>query len=180
MDIADINEALRAKIEKVKLLILDCDGVLTDGSIIYSEHGGETKAFNVRDGHGIKLLKRVGIECAIITARSSEVLKRRAEELGIVHLYQKELDKAAAYNKILKECKLEPDETLYMGDDIIDIPVFTRVGVGVAVADAVEEVIELADYVTVKCGGRGAVREVAEIIMKIQGHWDSVMAKYLD
>lgn len=176
----DISDGVKAKIEKVKLLILDCDGVLTDGSIIYSEHGGETKAFNVRDGHGIKLLKSVGIECAIITARSSEVLKRRAEELGIVHLYQGELDKAAAYNRLLKECKLEPDETLYVGDDIIDIPVFTRVGVGVAVADAVAELIEHADCVTSACGGRGAVREVAEIVMKIQGHWDSVMAKYVD
>lgn len=176
----ELGQDLRAKIKKIKLVILDCDGVMTDGSIIYSEHGGETKAFNVRDGHGIKLLKSVGIECAIITARSSEVLKRRASELGIEHLYQKELDKAAAYNKLLLNCKCEPDETLYMGDDIIDIPVFTRVGVAVAVADAVDELLARADYVTEKCGGRGAVREVAEIIMKVQGKWPSVMARYLD
>ncbi|MBI5561429.1 MAG: HAD hydrolase family protein [Deltaproteobacteria bacterium] len=168
------------KIKRIKLLILDADGVMTDGSIIYTDEGAEIKAFNVRDGHGIKLLMRAGIGAAIITARDSLVMAHRARNLGITDLYQGRLDKTAALDEILKAKTFNPLQAAYIGDDIIDLPVLRRVGFSIAVADAVCEVRERVDYVTSASGGRGAIREVVELILKTQGRWDEVMKMYLE
>lgn len=176
----DLKDGLVEKIKRVKLLILDADGVLTDGSIVYTDEGVELKAFNVRDGHGIKLLMRSGIGVAIITARESRAMSHRAQNLGITDLYQGRLDKAAALDEILKSKKLNPLQIAYVGDDIIDLPVLRQVGFSVAVADAVREVKERVDYVTAAFGGKGAVREVVELILKTQGRWDEVMKRYLE
>jgi len=176
----NLKVGLAEKIKRVKLLILDVDGVMTDGSIIYTDEGVEVKAFNVRDGHGIKLLMRAGIGVAIITARESKVMVHRARDLGITDLYQGRLDKAVAFDEILKEKVLNPIQTAYIGDDIIDLPVLRQAGFSAAVADAVPEVKARVDYVTAACGGRGAIREVVELILKSQGRWDELMRRYLE
>jgi 3-deoxy-D-manno-octulosonate 8-phosphate phosphatase (KDO 8-P phosphatase) len=174
-----LKKEILEKVMPVKLLILDVDGVLTDGSIIYNDEGLESKHFNVRDGHGLKLLSRGGVDCALITARKSEVLSHRARDLGIELVYQGARDKLKAYEDILKKMNLAPQETAYVGDDVVDLPVLTRAGFSVAVCDAVKEVKERVDYVTERPGGRGAVREVVEIILKAKGMWDELMKRYL-
>lgn len=168
------------KIRRIKLLILDADGVMTDGSIIYTDAGSEIKAFNVRDGHGIKLLMRAGIGVAIITARESKVMAHRAKNLGITDLYQGRIDKITAFDEILKEKVLNPIQVAYIGDDIIDLPVLRQVGFSVAVADAVDDVKERVDYVTTACGGKGAIREVVELLLKSQGKWEEILKRYLN
>lgn len=167
------------KAREVKLLILDVDGVMTDGSIVYNDRGEESKSFNVRDGHGMKLLQRGGVDCALITARTSEVVLHRARNLGIELVYQGAFDKLKAYEDILKKTGLAPNQTAYVGDDVIDLPILKRAGFSVAVSDAVTEVKERVDYVTEAQGGRGAVREVVEIILKARGTWDELMSRYL-
>ncbi len=174
-----MEESIIEKIKLVKLLILDVDGVMTDGSIVYDDEGRETKSFNARDGHGIKLLMRAGVRVALITARSSEVVSKRAAELGIATVYQGALDKLSAFSEILKELSLEAGETAYMGDDIIDLPVLKRAGFSAAPSDAAPEVIGRADYITEKNGGRGAVREVVEVILKAQSKWEDALEAYL-
>lgn len=176
----DLKAGLADKMKRIKLLILDADGVMTDGSIIYTDEGSEVKVFNVRDGHGIKLLMRAGIGVAIITARESKVMVHRAKNLGITDLYQGRIDKATAFDEILKEKVLNPIQVAYIGDDIIDLPVLRRVGFSAAVADAVDDVKDRVDYVTAACGGKGAIREVAELILKSQGRWEEIMKRYLD
>ncbi len=173
------SEDIAAKAKLVRLLILDVDGIMTDGSIVYDYEGGETKTFNVRDGHGIKLLMMAGLRLALITARSSRAVLRRADELGITLVYQGARDKLSAFEEILGETSLEQGQTAYMGDDIIDIPVLKRAGFSVTVPDAASEVKERVDYITEKRGGRGAVREVVEIILKEQGKWEGVIKGYL-
>lgn len=170
---------LTEKIRKIRLLILDVDGVLTDGSIIIDDSGLETKAFNVRDGHGIKLLERGGVRTAIVTGRTSTVVEHRARDLKIELVYQGSRDKLKAYEDILTRSSLTPVETAYVGDDLVDLPVLKRVGFSVAVADASVEVKERADYVTERPGGRGAVREVVELILKTQGKWEGLIERYL-
>ncbi len=166
------------KINEIKLLILDVDGVLTNGAITYSDDGREYKSFNVRDGHGIKLLMRAGIEVAVITARSSSIVERRCKELGIEHLYQGALTKLVVYEELLIKLGMDPSETAYVGDDLIDRPVLVRAGFSAAPSDAVAEVREVVDCVTQAPGGGGAVREVVEIILKIQGKWEEVTECY--
>lgn len=168
----------REKLIPITLLLLDVDGVLTDGTIIYSDSGEEIKAFNVRDGHGLKLLMRAGLEVALLTARESKVLLHRARDLGITTVYQKAIDKLAAYRAIIDERKIEDRNVCFVGDDIIDIPVLRRVGFSAAVADAVPEVKEVVDYVTGQAGGKGAVREVCELLLKAQNKWEQVTEKY--
>jgi len=142
----------------IRLLIVDVDGVLTDGGIILDDNGNQIKKFHVRDGHGIKLLQRYGIEVAIITGRSSLVVGRRAKELGIRHVYQKSLNKIEAYEKLKKKLAVSDLEVAYVGDDVVDIPVMKRVAFSVAVADAHEDVLSYAHYVTALCHGRGRRR----------------------
>ncbi|MBI5560192.1 MAG: HAD hydrolase family protein [Deltaproteobacteria bacterium] len=152
---------------------------MTDGSIIYDSEGREIKVFNVRDVHGIKMLKRGGVDCALLTARTSQAVKKRAEELEIGLCYQGAIKKLTAYEDILKKTGLAPGETAFIGDDLVDLPVIRRAGFSAAVQDAVREVREAADYVTLNPGGKGAVREVAEIILKIKGKWHEVTERYL-
>ena len=174
-----MEESVIEKARLVKLLILDVDGVMTDGSIVFDSEGVEMKSFNVRDGHGIKLFMRAGLGVALLTARSSKVVSKRAAELGITTVYQGALDKLSAFSEILKELSVEPAETAYMGDDIIDLPALKRAGFSITVADGAAEVIERVDYITKKKGGRGAVREAVEVILKAQGRWEGVLQAYL-
>lgn len=170
----ELTEAAR----KVRLLILDVDGVLTDGSIILDNEGNEFKAFHVRDGHGIKMLGSAGITIAIITGRYSQVVERRAAELGIAEVYQRCYVKTDAFEKILEKHGLRNEEVAYVGDDVVDIPVLRRVGLAVAVGDADEETKAHAMYITRQGGGRGAVREVCELLLRARGLWESVLKGY--
>ncbi len=176
---AEITDALKEKISGIRLMIFDVDGVLTDGRIVYNDEGVESKAFDVRDGHGIKLLMRNGIEAAIITARESRVVEHRAANLGIEHVFQGATNKLAVFEEVLGRLGLDPRQAAYMGDDIIDLPVMKRAGFSAATSDAVDEVRERADYVASRPGGRGAAREVCELILKAQGRWEATLARYL-
>jgi 3-deoxy-D-manno-octulosonate 8-phosphate phosphatase (KDO 8-P phosphatase) len=173
-----LDERLLNKIRKVRFLILDVDGVMTDGMIIIDDAGLESKHFDVRDGHGLKIIMRCGIGVALLTGRRSRVVEHRAADLGISEVYQGVWNKAEAFVGILERCKLAPEETAYVGDDVVDIPLLKRVGFSVAVADAVPEARKIADYVTKHPGGRGAVREVCEMILTAQGRWGEVAARY--
>lgn len=172
------NKALLLKIKTVKLLILDVDGVLTDGKIIINDQGIETKHFDVRDGHGLKLLMRYEVGVALITGRRSSVVEHRAKDLGIEAVYQGIWNKAETYEEILQKMNLHAEQTAFVGDDIVDIPIMRRVGFAVAVRDAAEETKKIAHYVTKRKGGHGAVREVCELILKAQDHWQDVVKKY--
>lgn len=174
-----MDERLKEKLKKIRLVIFDCDGVLTDGRIIYNDEGQETKVFDVRDGHGIKLMARAGIESAILTARESKTVEHRAANLGIELVFQSMKDKLSGLEEILKVRPFKLEEIAYMGDDIIDLPVLKRVGLAVTVADGVDEVKEMADYITSRPGGMGAVRELAELILKSQSKWDEILSRYL-
>ena len=167
------------KAKNVRLLILDVDGVLTDGRIVIDDRGVETKCFDVRDGHGIKLLKRANIEVVIITGRQSQVVSHRAKELGIDSVYQNIHDKLEVYQAILEEKGLEDGEVGFVGDDLVDLPLLKRVGFSAVVADGMEELKPYADYVSRNKGGRGAVREISELILKAQGKWSELMERYL-
>jgi 3-deoxy-D-manno-octulosonate 8-phosphate phosphatase (KDO 8-P phosphatase) len=166
------------RLSKIKLLLLDVDGVMTDGRIIFNSDGVESKFFNVKDGHGIKMLQRGGIEIGIISGRQSQVVANRAAELGIARVYQKALDKLAPYLEILDQTGLDDSQVAFMGDDIIDIPVLRRVGFAAAPADAMEEVIPHVHFVSKKPGGQGAVREVCDLLLKGTGAWETVTARY--
>jgi len=168
----------REKAKPIKLLILDVDGVLTDGKIIYNDRGEEIKAFNVRDGHGLKLLMRAGIGIALITGRKSKVVLHRARDLGIKNVYQGVTNKIEVYEKILKGKKLKDENVGFVGDDLVDIPVLKRVGFSAAVGDAIPEVREVADYVASKKGGEGAVREICELLLKVQNKWEEITERY--
>lgn len=173
-----VTANLEEKAKSVRLVILDVDGVMTDGRIIYTDGGEEIKAFNVRDGHGIKMLIRGGIDVALLTGRESRVVQHRAGDLGIDLVYQGAKDKLPVFERILKERGIKEGEVCYIGDDIVDIPVEKRVGFSVAVADGDEELKGCVDYVTKKPGGRGAVREVCELILKAQGKWEGMTLRY--
>ncbi|MBN1613703.1 MAG: HAD hydrolase family protein [Deltaproteobacteria bacterium] len=172
------NVLFQKKIEAIRLFILDVDGVLTDGRIIMDDDGREIKHFDVRDGHGLKLLKRYGIEAVILSGRKSAVVEHRARDLGIEEVHQGIWNKVEVSESILKNRNLQYDQIAFMGDDIVDIPLLRRVGFSVAVADAAEEVKRIVDYVTQKKGGRGAVREVCEVILLAQDKWADVAARY--
>jgi len=160
------------------MLILDVDGVMTDGRIILDDSGREIKNFDVRDGHGIKLIQRYGIEVALLTGRKSEVVKHRASDLGIKEVYQKVFNKKEVFVEILQKNRLDSSEAAFLGDDLIDIPVLKAAGFSAAVADALDIVKKTVDYVTKNKGGRGAVREVCEMLLQAQGKWPEVAAKY--
>lgn len=166
------------KLKNIRLLLLDVDGVLTDGSIIYDGNGLETKCFNVRDGHGIKMLQRHGIEVGIITGRTSIVVDIRAKELGIDLVYQGALKKLESYNDVKERTGLDDSQIAYMGDDVIDVPVLRRVGFAAVPVDGLPEVRAVAHYVSSCRGGRGAVREVCEMILKGRGVWNEIVARY--
>jgi 3-deoxy-D-manno-octulosonate 8-phosphate phosphatase (KDO 8-P phosphatase) len=173
-----MKENLRTKAEKIRWIILDVDGVMTGGGITYNSEGVETKTFHVRDGHGIKMAQRAGLSFALITGRSSQIVEIRAKELGIKEVYQGAKRKIEAYEELIKRLKLSDQEVAYVGDDLIDLPLFRRVGFSATVADADPETREHADLVLSYPGGRGAVREFIEIILKAQGKWKEVTERY--
>jgi len=160
------KQSIQSKTKKIKLLLLDVDGVLTDGMIILDNQGNELKAFHVRDGHGIKLAQRAGIVVGIITGRKSEVVNVRARELGIQEVHQGAHDKITAYESIIEKYGFQDDEVAYMGDDIVDMDIFKRVGIAVTVADSDPAIKPHVDLVTKTAGGRGAVREFINLLLK--------------
>jgi len=173
-----IPDGLRDRLLKIKLMMVDIDGVLTDGRIILGNYGDELKFFDVQDGLGLVLLRQAGIQTLIVTAKKSKVNERRAKDLKVVKLYQGVDDKLKLYEKVLRKMKMKPEEVCFVGDDLIDIPVMKRVGVAVAVQNAVEETKDAAHYVTQRQGGRGAVREIADMILRFQNKWESVTEAY--
>jgi 3-deoxy-D-manno-octulosonate 8-phosphate phosphatase (KDO 8-P phosphatase) len=175
-----LNAEIRARVEQVKLLVLDVDGVMTNGQLIYHDDGTESKAFDVRDGHGIKMLKQAGIETAIISGRNSPLVDKRAADLGIEDVVQGVRDKVPVLQEFLAKRHLGLEDVAFVGDDVVDLPLMTRVGFAVAVADASEHLFEGAHYVTLSPGGKGAVREVVELILGVQGLWDKVARSYFD
>jgi 3-deoxy-D-manno-octulosonate 8-phosphate phosphatase (KDO 8-P phosphatase) len=170
--------SLLERARKTRLLMMDVDGVLTDGRIIQDSYGHELKVFDVKDGHGIVMAHRAKLRTALISGRTSETITRRAQELGIELVFQKIWNKLEVYEKILSETQFAPDEIAYVGDDLVDIPLLRRVGLAVAVADAVDEVKAAAHLVTQRPGGQGAVRELIELILRAQGHWDTLLEHY--
>ena len=169
---------MKDRLAKIRLLLLDVDGILTDGRIIYDHDGVESKMFDVKDGHGLKLIQRAGIRVGIITGRSSEVVALRARELGIDIVYQGAKEKMVPYREILENLGVKDDEVAYMGDDLVDLPVLTRVGFSATVADAVEDIKQYVHYVAQKKGGRAAVREVCDLLLKESGKWSEVTRRY--
>ncbi|GAB4535436.1 MAG: hypothetical protein Fur0020_02840 [Thermodesulfovibrionia bacterium] len=163
----------------IKLLILDVDGVMTDGGIILDNKGNELKVFHVRDGHGIKMLQMAGIKVAIVTGRSSDVVLKRAKELDISDVYQGVFKKSIIYEKLLKKYKLKDNEVAFMGDDVVDIEILKRVGLPAVPRDADEEVKGFAKFISSKDGGRGAVREFIDFILKSKGLWGSASGESL-
>lgn len=164
---------------RVKLLLMDCDGVLTDGRITLLENGDEEKSFHTRDGHGIVLFHRAGLPTGIISGRTSSLVERRARELGMRYVRQGTWDKIKDFDELLAEAGVTEHEVAFVGDDVTDIPLMQRSALAVAVADAVTETRAAAHYVTELPGGHGAVREVAELILKAQGRWSELMKRYI-
>ena len=175
-----IPAKVRKGAQRIKLLLLDVDGVMTDGGIVMNHEGEEIKRFDVRDGHGIRLLISAGVQVGLVTGRYSQVVTHRAKDLGIRMVYQKAYDKLQAYQKIKKKTGLTDREIAYVGDDVVDLPVLRRVGLAMAVKDADETVKHNVDYVTRLKGGRGAVREIVELLLKAQGRWEPLIKKYFE
>ncbi len=173
-----MSDDLKDRLGKVRLLILDIDGVMTDGRIIYGDHGDELKFYDVQDGFGIAMLRRAGIPTVVISAKKSRVNQRRAKELQIAKVYQNVRDKLKPFEKVVQKMKLKHEEVCFIGDDLMDLPILSRVGFAVAVANAVEDVKEAVHYVTLKKGGRGAVREVVDLILKTQHKWAEITERY--
>ncbi|HEC16591.1 MAG TPA: 3-deoxy-manno-octulosonate-8-phosphatase KdsC [Sedimenticola sp.] len=167
------------KAARIRLVIFDVDGVLTDGSLYLGNNGEELKAFNIKDGLGMKMLLNSGVEIGIITARSSALVSRRMESLGITHVYQGRQEKLPAYEELMQKLGLDDAQAAYVGDDLIDLPLMRRTGLAVAVGDAHALVRQHAHWQTPSPGGRGAAREVCELIMKAQGTLDKAFQAYL-
>jgi len=173
------NREIIEKAKKIKLLILDVDGVMTDGSIILDNEGNEFKRFHVRDGHGIKMLAKAGITIGIITGRRSRVVELRAKELGIKEVYQRVFQKSRVYKRLLEKYNCSDENVAFMGDDVVDQELLKRAGLSAVPADAEEDAKKLADIVTKRKGGRGAVREFIDIILKSSGMWKKVSGESL-
>lgn len=174
-----INNDLVEKAKKLKLLILDVDGVLTDGKLFFDNDGNEYKAFHARDGHGIKLLRQTGVEVAVISGRKSNSVALRMKNLGIEYVYQGHENKISAFNEIIEKIGISPEQAAHVGDDLLDLPLMLRVGLSIAVNDAHFAVKQYADWCTELSGGCGAVREVCDFIMQTQGTMDNVLSSYL-
>lgn len=163
---------------RIKLLVMDIDGVMTDGHIVYGDYGDEIKFFDSQDGFGLALLKQAGIKTAMISSRKSKVNVRRAKDLKIDKLFQGSKEKSKACSGLIKKFRLQPQEVCVIGDDWIDVPMMKLSAARVAVANAVPAVKEIAHYVTERSGGRGAIREVVELILRAQNKWDSLFERY--
>lgn len=168
-----------ARAARVRLMIFDVDGILTDGSLHYGPDGESIKTFNVLDGHGIKMLQQSGVMTAIISARKSPIVARRAADLGIAHLFQGVHDKRTAFEQLLSDTGTSAESCGFVGDDVIDLPILTRVGFAASVPNAHAEVRSRVHYVTEAAGGRGAARELCDFIMRAQGNYEAVLAPYL-
>ena len=171
--------SIERRAARIKLLLMDCDGVLTDGRLWLTEEGDDQKSFNTRDGLGLSLLHRAGLRSGIISGRNSRAVTRRAQELGIEFVRQGDPDKIEAFQQILQQAGVDENEVAFIGDDLNDIPLMQRAELAVAVADAVFEARSVAHYVTQASGGQGAVREVIELILKSQGRWSDLLDNYL-
>ena len=176
--VTDNEISLADRCKCIELLVLDVDGVLTDGRIVYTDAGEELKAFHVRDGSGLKLWTSLGKHVGIITGRRSPIVERRARELGIAHVVQGVDDKKKALEQMLEAAGVTSDATCVLGDDIVDVPMLANCRLAIAVADACPEAREDANYVTQAKGGRGAVREAIELILRAQGHWQAIVNRY--
>lgn len=174
----DIKEELIEKARKIKLLLLDVDGVLTDGRIIYDSSGRDMKFFDVHDGLGVYCLKKAGIKTILITAKGSRAIRPRARDMQVDAVFENISPKTAVLGKILKKYKVNTEEVCFVGDDLVDLCLMKRVGLPIAVFNAAPEIKQPASYVTLKHGGRGAVREVAELILKAQGKWEGIIGFY--
>ncbi len=173
-----IEEELKACFKKVKLLLLDVDGVLTDGRIIYDSRGRDSKFFDVHDGLGVFVLHESGIKTILITAKSSKTISPRAKDMRVAEVFAGIFPKTAVLGKILKKYDVSLDEICFIGDDLVDLSLMRKVGLPVAVANASREIKDAALYITNRSGGRGAVREIAELILKSQGKWKDVLGFY--
>ena len=167
------------KAKKLKLLILDVDGVLTDGRLFFDDKGKEYKCFHARDGHGIKLLRQTGVEVAVISGRKSNSVALRMKTLGVEYVYQGHENKIAAFNEIIQSLSIQPEQVAHVGDDLLDLPIMKRVGLSIAVNDANDPVKEYADWCTKTPGGQGAVREICDFIMRSQGTFDGILKGYM-
>ncbi len=170
---------IQEKARQIRLVIFDVDGVLTDGSLYLGDDGQEYKAFNSRDGHGIKMLQSSGVEIGVITGRSSDVVRIRMESLGIKHVYQGQRDKLPAYLELRDKLKLADAQVAYVGDDVVDLPIMRRVGLAIAVNDAHPFVLQHAHWQTPHAGGRSAGRDVCELLMDAQGKLQAALESYL-
>jgi 3-deoxy-D-manno-octulosonate 8-phosphate phosphatase (KDO 8-P phosphatase) len=179
LDLQKYPEDVWSRARTIRLLILDIDGVLTDGSLYFDAKGETLKVFHVRDGHGIKMAQRGGLEVALVSGRRSDAAFHRARELGISRFFEGVRDKVAILEELLAALNLTAAEVAAMGDELVDLPLFHRVGLGVAVADAVPEVVAAAHWVTSLPGGKGAVREVCDLLLKAQGTWDELLRPWL-
>jgi 3-deoxy-D-manno-octulosonate 8-phosphate phosphatase (KDO 8-P phosphatase) len=175
---AGISAEVLARAKAIKLVIFDVDGVMTDGGLTIGDDGQEYKTFNTQDGLGMKLLKASGVQMAIITGRTSNVVKQRSESTGVAHFYQGVDDKLAAFKDLIAKLNMTAEETAFMGDDVVDMPPMLRCGLAVCVPAAPQSVKARAHYVTQKEGGRGAVRELCELIMQAQGTLEAQLALY--
>ncbi|MGZ8142922.1 MAG: 3-deoxy-manno-octulosonate-8-phosphatase KdsC [Methylosarcina sp.] len=172
-------QAVIEKAKKIKLLILDVDGVLTDGKLFFDNQGNEYKSFHVRDGFGLKLLQMTGVEVAVISGRKSTSVDLRMKNLDIEHVYQGHENKQAAFEEIIGKMNVTPDQVAFVGDDLVDLLIMIRVGLAVTVDDANFAVKQRADWCTRMPGGQGAVREVCDLIMQAQGHFEGLVTTYL-
>ncbi len=173
------SQKLLEKAKSIKLIIFDVDGVLTDGSLFFGDDGLEYKAFNSQDGHGMKMLQNSGVDIAIITGRKSEVVTHRMNNLGVKHVYQGQTEKLPAYKKLTSKLKVYPEEVAYVGDDVVDLPIMIRVGLAITVQDGHELVKKHAHWVCQKPAGKGAAREVCELIMQAQDNLEAMLEEYL-
>ena len=173
-----MEEYILERAKKIKLLLLDVDGVLTDGRIIYDSKGRDMKLFDVHDGMGVYLLKKSGIKTVLITAKGSRAIKPRAKDMQVEEVYENISPKSSVLDKILKKYKVAVEEVCFVGDDLVDLCLMKRVGFAVAVFNAIPEIKQHSHYITLREGGRGAVREVAELLLKTQGKWKDALAHY--
>ena len=172
-------EEIERRAARIKLVLMDCDGVLTDGRITLLSDGDEEKSFHTRDGHGIVLLHRAGLQSGIISGRKSSLVERRAAELGMKYVRQGTWNKVQDFEDVLKEAEIDEKEVAFIGDDVTDVPLMRRAELAVAVADATAETKQSAHHITQLPGGFGAVREVCELILKAQGLWADLMKRYI-
>ncbi len=179
MELPNLSEKLLAKARNIKLLVMDVDGVLSDGKVYYTNSGEELKNFNIKDGLGIKLLHKNDVKTAIITGRQSAIVEKRAKELGITHIYQGASDKRSAFQEIIQQENLSAEQVAHVGDDLPDLPLMLASGLGIAVSDANWFVKQHADWITDEKGGAGAVRNIAELILISRDLLDSTYNAYL-